>query len=199
MKVFCTGWQRTGTTSLAKALKFLGLETLDWPKELFRDIDDDVIRRYDAFTDNPIPLLYKELDRRHPGSRFIHTVRDDEAWLKSAEWLFTLGMVKFNWRDGKDGPILAEMHRELYGTTVFDAELFLERYCRHNREVAEYFADRPDDLLVVDITRGEGFERLCPFLGLPLPAEPFPHWNRREPNWKVRLRSLARRFRPQAT
>jgi len=198
VKVFCTGWQRTGTTSLAKGLKALGLKTLDWPKELFRDIDDDVIREYDAFTDNPIPLLYQELDRRHPGSRFIHTVRDEESWLKSAEWLFTLGRVKFNWRDGKDAAILAEIHRVLYGTTEFDAQLFLERYRRHNREVTEYFAQRPGDLLVLDITRGEGFEKLSPFLGLPIPGEPFPHWNRSEAPWRVLLRRIARVFEPQA-
>ena len=82
MKVFCTGWQRTGTTSLAKALNAIGVRTKDYPKELLHDIDHELVREYDAFTDNPIPLLYQELDRRHPGSRFIHTTRDEQAWLK---------------------------------------------------------------------------------------------------------------------
>jgi len=41
--------------------------------------------------------------------------------------------------------------------------------------VMDYFKDRPDDLLIIDICSGEGFEKLAPFLGRPLPAQPFPH------------------------
>ena len=40
-----------------------------------------------------------------------------------------------------------------------------------------HFAGRPDDLLVLDVVGGEGWERLCPFLGLAPPDEPFPHFN----------------------
>ena len=38
-----------------------------------------------------------------------------------------------------------------------------------------FFKDRPDDLLVIDICSGEGFERLAPFLDRPVPTEAFPH------------------------
>jgi len=192
MKVFGTGMQRTGTTSLAKALQHLGIPTRDHPKDLFHDIDHEVIRQYDGFTDNPIPLLYRELDARHPGSKFIHTERDEAAWLKSVEWLHTLGAKKFHW---ELIPELEGIHRALYGTTTFDAEVFLATYRRHNREVREYFADRPDDLLVLDITAGQGFELLCPFLGVDPPEEPFPHWNKQENVWRVRLRNLRNRLR----
>ena len=192
MKIFGTGLQRTGTTSLAKALNQLGIPTRDHPKDLFNDIDHDVIREYDGFTDNPIPLLYRELDERHPGSKFIHTVRDEAAWLKSTEWLHTIGAKKFHW---ERIPELDGIHRALYGTTTFDGDVFRDVYRRHNREVREYFADRSDDLLVLDITAGEGFEALCPFLGMDLPTEPFPHWNKQESVWKVKLRSLTRWFR----
>ena len=100
--------------------------------------------------------------------------------------------MKFNW----DGiPELAEINRALYGTTTFDRDVFLETYRRHNREVREYFADRPRDLLVLDITAGEGFEVLCPFLGIELPKEPFPHWNKQEGAWKVKLGKVAKWFR----
>ena len=46
MKVFGTGMQRTGTTSLAKALNHLGIPTRDHPKDLFDDIEHPVIREY---------------------------------------------------------------------------------------------------------------------------------------------------------
>jgi hypothetical protein len=34
---------------------------------------------------------------------------------------------------------------------------------RHDREVMEYFKNREEDLLVLDIAAGEGWEKLCPF------------------------------------
>jgi predicted SAM-dependent methyltransferase len=40
------------------------------------------------------------------------------------------------------------------------------------------FEGRPDDLLIFNICGGEGYETLCPFLGLPILGEPFPHENR---------------------
>jgi len=33
---------------------------------------------------------------------------------------------------------------------------------------------RPDDLLVMDIPAGDGWEQLCAFLALPEPDAPFP-------------------------
>jgi hypothetical protein len=50
-------------------------------------------------------------------------------------------------------------------------------YQNRNEEVRSYFADRPGDLLVLDVVGGEGWERLCPFLGLEPPAGPFPRLN----------------------
>jgi hypothetical protein len=192
VKVFGTGWQRTGTTSLSKALAALGFAAVDYPKELLHDIDHELLRTHDAFTDNPIPLLYRELDRRFPGSKFVHTEREEAEWLRSCEWLFTVGRVKFDWQRH---PIVDEIHRALYGTTDFDPELFLERYRRHNREVRAHFAGRPADLLILDLTRGQGYELLCPFLGRPIPAGGFPHWNKTESFWKVLARRVARRLR----
>ena len=39
----------------------------------------------------------------------------------------------------------------------------------------EHFKDRPEDLLIIDICSGEGFEKLAPFLDRPLPTQTFPH------------------------
>ena len=178
-KVFGVGFQRTGTSSLTRALNLLGIKTLQFPKQLYRDIDDDIIRQYQGFTDSPIPLLYQELDNRHPGSRFIHTMRDEEAWLK---WLFTTGTVKFKESHERYGN---ELNQEIFGRTTFDRDHFLDIYRTHNRDVAEYFAGRPENYLAIDVTAGEGFERMCPFLGVPIPEEPFPHRNKRQSKFRV--------------
>jgi hypothetical protein len=44
----------------------------------------------------------------------------------------------------------------------------------HYKNVLEYFKNRPDDLLIIDICAGQGWEKLCPFLDKPLPQYPFP-------------------------
>ncbi len=191
-KIFGTGWQRTGTTSLASALTMLGIPTRQYPWELLDDPHHSILEKFQAFTDNPIPLLFRQLDARFPGSRFIHTQRDEAGWLKSVEWLMTVGEKKFGFERLPKG---YEMFDRLYGTRAFDPDLFLGRYRRHNESVREYFADRHEDILYLDITAGEGFEPICAFLGMPQPAIPFPHKNFQEPLWRGHLRRLMIRVR----
>ena len=174
MKVFGTGWQRTGTTSLGQALNALGVRTRQYPWPLLDNLNHPIIHRFDGFCDNPIPIVYRDLDRLHPGSKFIHTIRDEEGWLKSVQWLMTGGAVKFQWDTLPKG---WEMIERLYGTREYDEKIFRERYRRHNEQVLEYFSARPGDLLVIDLTQGDDFNKICPFLGLPVPDESFPHRN----------------------
>jgi hypothetical protein len=61
---------------------------------------------------------------------------------------------------------------------AFDAEKLARRRVEHEREVEAFFADAPQRLLVLDICAGEGWEKLCPFLGRPVPRQPFP-WDHR--------------------
>lgn len=193
MKIFGIGLQRTGTTSLGKSLLALGLKTKDYPAELFADLDHPLIHEFDAFTDNPLPLIYPQLDERWPGSKFIHTERDEEAWLKSVEWLYTIGKIKFGW---DQRPEVTAIHTEIYGTCDFDPEVFRARYRKHNADVRAYFEGRPDDLLILDVTAGDGFEKLCPFLGIEEPEGGFPHWNKTESVLKVRLRKVLKKLLP---
>jgi hypothetical protein len=57
-------------------------------------------------------------------------------------------------------------------------DIYLNRYEQHNQEVIDYFRDRPDDLLILDLAKGDGWEQLCAFLGADIPNEPFPHANK---------------------
>ena len=174
-KVFGIGFHKTGTTSLAAALSHLGYKVTG-PNEVHNPrIADEAYRAsqelavtHDAFQDNPWPLLYREMDRDHPGSRFILTLRPAEKWIRSVVTHF--GMI--------DTP----MRQWIYGVghPIGNEEIFLARYERHNREVMEYFANRASDLLVLRITEGEGWEKLCPFLGVSVPERPFPRENTAE-------------------
>jgi len=173
-KVFGIGFHKTGTTSLADALTVLGYQVTGPNGVRLRGIDHrsawnlatDLLPRFDAFQDNPWPLLYRDVDRAVPGSKFVLTMRPDERWLDSVVRHF-----------GADSTPMREW---IYGvgSPLGHEDVFLDRYRRHNHEVAEYFRGRDHDLLVLRITEGDGWELLCPFLGHDVPDVPFPHSNR---------------------
>lgn len=86
-------------------------------------------------------------------------------------WSYEENKYRIQW---DTDPFSHRVHQILYGRTDFDSLVFLERYRRHNREVMDYFKDRPSDLLVMDMDDGAGWPELCGFLGVPVPAEPYP-------------------------
>ena len=51
-------------------------------------------------------------------------------------------------------------------------------YDLHIKNVCESFQDRPNDLLIMNILQGDGWDVLCPFLGKPAPQSPFPNLGR---------------------
>ena len=126
-----------------------------------------VAESFDAFRDNPWFCLFRELDTRFPGSRFILTLRDELRWMDSVVNHF--------------GRTDSDFRRWIYGvgSPIGNERVFLDRYCRHNREVRAYFEDRPDDLLVLPIEQGAGWPELCEFLDAPTPEQAFPYSNRR--------------------
>lgn len=174
--IFGIGLSRTATTSLDAALWHLGLRSVHYPSaDRMVARDWSVLDGYDAATDTPVAAFYKELDAAFPGSRFILTVRDARAWLPSVARLFARSPE----RNKRGAP--GEIRRRVYGTVEFEPGAFIEAYRRHLIEVGEYFRGRPDDLLVMDITAGDGWEKLCPFLGRPRPDFPFPQVNGTKP------------------
>lgn len=189
-KVFGLGLSRTGTRSLTAALHVLGWDTVHYPIDhiSFHDmIRGDgafaLLDHYDGLTDiTTIPAL-EALDRQHPGSKFVLTVRDPEEWLKSAHKHWTGRSAFEAVPDNHPNPELHRTHMEVrkflraavYGSYDFNPELFLLRYHQHVERVKHHFKNRPNDLLVMDVTRGDGYSELALFLGVPVPNLPFPH------------------------
>jgi hypothetical protein len=172
-KVFCIGWHKTGTTTLGDALLTLGYTVLgarlDMAEYLIKgDFETPIqlVANFDAVQDVPWAALYKELDQAYPGSKFILTVRDEKKWLNSAANHF--------------GDSFTLMRKWLYGNGVLrgNEDLYLERYRRHYKEVKAYFENRPDDLLIMDLSIRDGWDKLCTFLDKPLPKKAFPHSNK---------------------
>ena len=64
-----------------------------------------------------------------------------------------------------------------------DLDGWRRQWLDHHRRVADHFRYRPHDLLVMNITAGDGWELLAPFLGHPIPLEPFPFENAVSSPW----------------
>jgi hypothetical protein len=167
-KVFGLGLSKTGTTSLHHAFEKLGLRSAHYPvKPDLLQARFDCFDDFDAYGDTPVVSYYREIDAAYPGSKFILTVREVDAWLRSMKRLLGLErMLK---------PFAWHMLSVVYGVHQFHEERLRRVYEHHVRDVQGYFEGRPGDLLVLDITAGEGWEKLCPFLGRPVPRAPFPH------------------------
>ena len=191
-RIFGIGLHKTATTSLHKALQILGFEsahwkTAHWAKAIWDEMKANgrslTVEKSYALSDLPIGLLYKELDQAYPGSKFILTVRNENAWLKSVgkHWSHEHNPFRAAW---DTDPFTHKVHNELYGRKKFDKTIFLERYRRHNAEVQEYFRGRGDDLLVLRMDEEylnaapehyqAPFNQLCSFLDVPRPGVPYP-------------------------
>ena len=162
------GLGRTGTTTLCDALKVLGY------RNVVHNPKFEELRDLDGAADNGCTVFYKYLDYKFPDSKFILTVRDLDPWLESSNYIHD----RCSATRENDVPIMRRML--LYEAVAFDREIFTAAYHRHHADVKRYFQQRPDDLLVLNIMGGDGWELLCPFLELPIPDEPFPHSNARE-------------------
>ena len=179
-KVIGIGLPKTGTTSLGYCLRRFGFKhrtyDMDLAVKVKREQIDEVLdeaEKYESFEDWPWFSIYRELDRRFPGSKFILTLRKDTAtYVRSLqghherEGIRNTDFVKPHWWDEVHGMEPAD----------WDYNYSARRYEKHNREVLEYFAGRIDkDLLVVCWETGDEWKVLSRFLDKPAPDEPFPH------------------------
>lgn len=184
-KVFGIGLSRTGTHSLTEALHVLGFDTVHYPVDsttletLMRgDVRFPLLEHYDGITDITTSQYFEDLDRAWPGSKFVLTVRDENSWLRSCRDHWN-GLPAFRYGEDQEHRIWLEIRRFLdaavYGSCEFNEGRFRRTYQHHVRNVTSYFAGRSQDLLILDISAGDGYEQLAPFLGMPVPKQPFPH------------------------
>jgi hypothetical protein len=186
-KVFGIGLSRTGTKSLTSALYTLGIRAVHYPDDetTLRELTEgncnfSVLKEYDGITDITVVPYYAQLDKLFPGSKFILTIRDKASWLKSmkAHWSNRPAFM-----DIDEGIPTKETHMKIrqflraavYGSYEYNAERLSYVYDLHYKSVLEYFKDRPESLLVLNICNGQGWEELCDFLNYPVIQHPFPY------------------------
>lgn len=180
-RVFGIGMHKTGTTSLDAALQHLGFDSAHWrgpwwAKRIWEEMAATgrslTLEQHYALSDLPFTMLYAQLDKTYPGSKFILTLRDEERWIRSMRNHWS---PVNPWRNTWDDDCFTHRaHLLLYGRKAFDAEIMLARYRRHNAEVLDYFRNRPGDLLTMDMDAGAGWAELCAFLWCRVPNAPYP-------------------------
>lgn len=181
-KVFVIGFHKTGLTSLGAALGQLGYKVCHRAKPVREVLGQErmiellsnknygpifsIAASFNAFHDNPWFWLYQELDAEFPGSKFILSTRDENDWLRSASNYF--------------GNSSSDFRQLIYGKGSLKGNetLYLNRYKKHNDEAREWFKNRTEQFVELDIVAQPSWGPLCSFLHKPVPSTPFPHINK---------------------
>ncbi len=165
------------------------------------------IEKYDSFQDVPFAIksTYAQVDALFPGSRFILTVRAPDEWFasflkhhqkalqvtpadrkpgladfKNNEYLFT-GYRQFKFETDWILDVGDDLKLERDWKRAFDKAHAIAAYTRRNAEIVRYFSERPNDLLVIDVTREATTEKVVEFLKLPRSLiTAMPHLNKSE-------------------
>ena len=203
LKIIGSGFGRTGTMSLKRALEQLAFGPCHHMEELLLHPEqvhywqgivagqrmnwEEVFAGYNSQVDWPGAHVWRDLAAAYPQAKVIHTVRPEEDWWRS----FSQTIAALLTSDQQMPPpphILAmmQMAREMisaqtFGGSLIDQETALAAYQRRSEEVRA--AIPPERLLVFDVA--EGWQPLCRFLDVAEPAMPFPRLNSTEEWWRL--------------
>jgi hypothetical protein len=174
--VFGVGLSKTGTHTLNACLELLGWRSIHYPdpKAMLDGRFAEALAGYNAATDISVSAFFRELDECYPGSLFVLTTRAVPAWIRSLED----HMRRREHELGRPDCPKAALRELVYGSAAFDRAGYIMALGRHVQQVRSHFRDRPGVLLEIDLCSGQGWERLCPFLGVTVPMAEVPWRNR---------------------
>jgi hypothetical protein len=189
LKIVGSGLGRTGTLSMKHALEQLGFGPCHHMIEVFGHPDsvplwiaasqgraewDLIFQDFSSMVDYPGCRYWRELADYYPDARVLHTVRDPDAWFESTQaTIFAPDSLAAN-----APPPMNEFFRSFladFGGRLHDRAFMTDYFRRHTAEVQRTIA--PERLLIYEV--GEGWERLCAFLGVSVPDASYPSENSR--------------------
>lgn len=214
LSVIGAGFGRTGTSSLKAALDTLGfpcchaVDLLTQPERVRLWLAvangqpvkwEKIFSGYQATVDWPGVAYWRELVDAYPDARVLLTVRDANRWYESVDRTLLDGARQIStpgFESSTALPVVTPEIRRLvtkviwrrsFGGCIGNREHVIDFFERHNQEVRRCVP--PERLLVYEVT--QGWEPLCAFLGVPVPAGiPFPHLNDTE-SFQLRVKRWA--------
>ena len=197
MKVFGTGFGRTGTMSLKIALEELGIGPCYHMKEvvfhpshikIWYDISrgedpnwNHLFRGFNSAVDFPVSLFYKQLMSKFPDAKFILTLRDFDKWyISTSNTIYKVPSILPSWFKQVVYPIRLFIAMQvnliwvgLFNNKFSDKESAKKVYYEHIESVKKTIPS--DKLLIYHVSKGWG--PLCEFLNVAVPKIPFPKVN----------------------
>lgn len=203
-KVFGIGLSKTGTASLSKALALLNFSTAHWTNPYSHDLlTKEDIPLFDSLTDISISYQYREIYEEYPDAKFVLSTRSVENWEKSflthyarsvhATSFGNLKRIIIDQYPPRFGQRYVDIHQELY----FQYPDLPEAYRAHERGVLEFFQERGDQLLSLDVSQPNALQNLSDFLEVDCPQSDFPHENTKEEknSWVSPISGVHRTFK----
>lgn len=188
-KIFCIGFNKTGTTSLGEYFRLCGLTSCHWPS-VVDGIDYEarcapiwnqpdkvldqlapVLDAYQVHSDVPWPGLVAQLAARYPDALFVLSTRAPEAWWSSLEAHWSLGVRQHRlspYERIQFRPYLDNLNR-CFGRQ-HRSEL-IQAFLAHEAAVSKLLP--PDALLKIGIGEESLVARLARFAGTD-PGVHFP-------------------------
>ncbi len=200
MKIFCIGFNKTGTTSLESLLDTNGLRAAPQPiferniltyfnqtPEAYINLIKHFSKSYQFYQDIPfsLPNFYKILDKEFPNSKFILTIRDNEdEWYDSLIRFYKQSFPSFTSPQQIEyilPGVIYKILTECWGGTKedpYNKKQLTQSYLNHIKDVKTYFKDREDDLLIVNLKDKDLTLKLENFIGVKFANKKIPHLNR---------------------
>jgi len=199
MNVIGTGVGRTGTYSLKLALEQLGRGPCHHMEEVLHNQPVHVplwtaalngkpdwmtiYKGYGSAVDWPTAGFFRELYRAYPDAKFVLTDRPPESWAESfSETIYKALAGRAH--APKEAQAWLDMVVGVVAKTGFPEGLDVvglgKAFIAHAEAVK---ATIPKDQLLVFQVK-DGWEPLCKFLDLPVPAGSFPRTNNRTEFWE---------------
>lgn len=173
MKVFCIGFNKTGTMSLNEYFNNAKLRSLHDCKWWY-NMNKNYLDRYQCFTDgfekyNPNKLTFPDLDfltNTYPNAKFILQVRPLNKWLLSR---LRHGDNERNYRNGKYSSYLTGMNINTFNDDVFTHWVNVRN--KWHTHILDYFNKKynnnyTDKLLILNIEEPDKVQILNNFLNL---------------------------------
>lgn len=175
-KIFIIGLPRTATTSVCKALVELDFHTAHtaYTQKTFEQAQ--------VIADTPVFCDYQPLDSFYPNSQFINLIRPLEVWLPSIRQLLQRMLHNLQREDGGFNPYLRRCYHDVFSPLTSDNinsdEFLINCYERHQQGINDYFANRQQDLLTIDVSKHGSYQQLLAFVGVTnSPSDDFDRVN----------------------